>query len=216
MQVKGLTFFLHLVIVIDHVNHRAKKMDCLMTLDRGVFLWINNQWANRYLDVFFPAITWLGNGWIIFTVVAIFFAVKRPAYLYQHLPWIIGVLLVNALCIFALKRMISRPRPLADLAPLIEAGKVHIHVLGKQLRYRSFPSGHTQTVFAAVVYLSLLQRRWAPLFLSLAIAVGLSRIYMGLHFPLDVLGGGLMGVVLASGTWWLGKKLLTPLVSPQT
>ena len=179
-------------------------------------MWINNQWANRYLDVFFPAITWLGNGWIIFTVVAIFFAVKRPAYLYQHLPWIIGVLLVNALCIFALKRMISRPRPLADLAPLIEAGKVHIHVLGKQLRYRSFPSGHTQTVFAAVVYLSLLQRRWAPLFLSLAIAVGLSRIYMGLHFPLDVLGGGLMGVVLASGTWWLGKKLLTPLVSPQT
>jgi len=210
MQVKGLTFFLDLIIVMDHVNLREKMMDCLMPLDRRVFLWINNQWANRYLDVFFPAITWLGNGLIIFAVVAIFFAVKRPAYLYQHLPWIIGVLLVNALCVFALQRMISRPRPLADLPPLIEAGKVHIHVLGKQLWYRSFPSGHTQTVFAAGVYLSLLQRRWTPFFLSLAIVVGLSRIYMGVHFPLDVLGGGLIGVALASGTWRLRKKTAHP------
>ncbi len=190
-------------------------MDYLLTLDRAVFLWINNQWANPYLDAFFAAVTWLGNGWIIFACVAIFFAVKRPAYLHQHLPWIIGVLLWSGLCVFALKRMLPRPRPLTDFAPLIEAGKVHIHVLGEQLRYLSFPSGHAETAFAAGVYLSFLLPAWTPLFVSLAIAGGLSRIYMGAHFPLDVIAGGLMGVALATGTWWLRNKLLKPPVPPE-
>ena len=111
--------------------------------------------------------------------------------------------------------MIPRPRPLTDFAPLIEAGKVHIHVLGKQLWYRSFPSGHTQTAFTAAIYLPLLLPDWTPLFIASAIAVGLSRIYMGAHFPLDVIGGGLVGVALASGIWWLRKKLLKPPVPPQ-
>jgi undecaprenyl-diphosphatase len=191
-------------------------MDYLLALDRAVFLWINNQWATNYLDVFFAAITWLGNGWIIFSLTAIFFAVKKPAYLHQHLPWIVGAMLLSGLCIFALKTMIPRPRPLADLAPLIEAGKVHIHVLGEHLRYRSFPSGHTQTAFAAGVYLCLLLPRWTPLLLTLAMAVGLSRIYMGAHFPLDVIGGGLVGAGLAFGAWWVRKKLLKPSVLPQS
>jgi len=114
-----------------------------------------------------------------------------------------------------LKKMIPRPRPLTDFAPLIEAGKVHIHVLGKQLWYRSFPSGHTQTAFTAAIYLPLLLPDWTPLFIASAISVGLSRIYMGAHFPLDVIGGGLVGVALASGIWWLRKKLLKPPVPPQ-
>ncbi len=191
-------------------------MDYLLTLDRTVFLWINNQWANPYLDAFFGAITWLGNGWIIFSLTAIFFAVKRPAYLHQHLPWIIGAMLLSWLCVFALKKIIPRPRPLIDFAPLIEAGKVHIHVLGEQLRYHSFPSGHTQTAFAVGVYLCLLLPRRTPLFLALAIAVGLSRIYMGAHFPLDVIGGGLIGAAFAFGAWWLRKKLLRPSALPQS
>jgi len=191
-------------------------MDYLLTLDRAVFLWINNQWANPYLDIFFPIITWLGNGWILFSMVAIFFALKRPAYLYQHLPWLVAVMLLSGLCIFALKKMIPRPRPLSDFAPLIEAGKVHIYVLGQQLWYRSFPSGHAQTAFAAGVYLSLLLPRWTPLFLSVAIGVGLSRIYMGAHFPLDVIVGGLVGTALALGSWLVRKKLLKPSIPPRS
>ena len=98
MIVAGLTFFLHLVIVIDYVNHREKKMDYLLTLDRAVFLWINNQWTNHYLDAFCAAITWLGSGWIILPLVAILFAVKRPAYLYQHLPWLVAGMILSGLC----------------------------------------------------------------------------------------------------------------------
>jgi len=182
-------------------------MEYLLALDRKVFLWINNQWSMAPLDFFCSYfITWLGNAGVVIALVIIFFAVKRPAYLRQHLPWFVAAMLVAGLCVFALKKMIARPRPLSDFAPLIETGKVHIHVLGQQLWYRSFPSGDTQTAFTAATYFSCLFPRWALLFLCLAMAVGLSRIYMGAHFPLDVIAGGLIGVAVAFGTWGVRKK----------
>jgi undecaprenyl-diphosphatase len=189
-------------------------MNYLLTLDRKVFLWINNQWATPCLDTFFSTITWLGNGWIVIALVAIFFAMTRRAYLRQHLPWLCTALLLGGLCIFALKKMIPRPRPLSEFAPLIQAGKVYINVLGEELWYRSFPSGHAQTAFTVGTYLSLLLPRWTPLILSAAAGVGFSRIYMGVHFPLDCIIGGLLGAALALGAWLMRKKVLRPNCSP--
>jgi undecaprenyl-diphosphatase len=190
-------------------------MEFLLAVDRKVFLWINNQWAIPPLDLFFSTITWLGSAWVIIALVVLFFAVKKHTYLYQHLPWLVAAMLLAGLCVFVLKKMIPRPRPLTDFAPLIEAGKVQIHVLGEQLRYRSFPSGHAQTVFTAATYLSLLLPRWSPLFLCVAVGVGLSRIYMGVHFPLDVIMGGLVGAAFASGAWLVRKRMLKSNIPPQ-
>jgi undecaprenyl-diphosphatase len=190
-------------------------MEYLLALDRKVFLWINNQWSIPPLDFFFSyIITWLGNAGVVIALVIIFFAVKKQDYFRQHFLWFLAAMLLAGLCIFALKKMISRPRPLTDFALLIEAGKVQIHVLGKQLWYRSFPSGDTQTAFTAATYLSLLLPRWTPLFIFLAVGVGVSRIYMGAHFPLDVIAGGLIGAAFAFGAWLVRKRVLKPSASP--
>ena len=203
-----LTFPLHMVMLMGQTPlSTEEKMDYLLALDREVFLWINNKWANPYLDPLFSVITWLGNGWIIILLVVIFFAIKRPTYLRQHLPWLAAAMLLSGLCILFIKKMVYRPRPLSDFAPLIAAGKVQIHVVGTHLWLKSFPSGHAQTAFAAGTYLSLLLPRWTPLFLALATGVGLSRIYMGAHFPLDVIIGGLVGIIFAWGVWLLRKKV---------
>ena len=190
-------------------------MESLLAVDRSVFLWLNNKWAHPYLDLFFSAITWLGNGWIIILMVALFFALKEPVYLRRHLLWLCAAMLLSGLCIVLLKKIAPRPRPLSDFAPLIEAGKVHVHVLGEHLRRRSFPSGHTQTAFAAATYLSFLVPRWALVFLSLAGAVGVSRIYMGVHFPLDVIVGGVIGVVFAWFVWSARKRFKKPYTPSQ-
>lgn len=61
----------------------------------------------------------------------------------------------------------------------------------------SFPSGHTATSFAGATALSLVYPRGAPAFYVLAAAIGYSRLYVGVHFPLDVVGGAVIGVATA-------------------
>ena len=61
----------------------------------------------------------------------------------------------------------------------------------------SFPSGHTATSFAGASALSLVYPRGTPAFFLLAAAIAYSRLYVGVHFPLDVAGGAVIGVVTA-------------------
>jgi undecaprenyl-diphosphatase len=70
----------------------------------------------------------------------------------------------------------------------------------------SFPSGHTLTAFAAAAVVASFhpRLRW-PLF-ALAGLVGLSRIYLGVHFWLDVLAGAALGVIIGLGAAWVARK----------
>jgi undecaprenyl-diphosphatase len=61
----------------------------------------------------------------------------------------------------------------------------------------SFPSGHTATAFAGATMLSFFVPRAAPAFYLLAAAIAYSRLYVGVHFPLDVVGGAVIGVATA-------------------
>jgi undecaprenyl-diphosphatase len=62
----------------------------------------------------------------------------------------------------------------------------------------SFPSGHSATAFAAATAIAIISPRMRPYALGLAAAVALSRVYLRVHFPLDVLAGGLIGAALGA------------------
>ena len=124
-----------------------------------------------------------------------------------------GVLLLTVIAIAladlaagALKVIVDRPRPFARYAePKVLVPRPHD---------ASFPSGHAATSFAAATILSLAFPTAAPAFLVVAAAVAYSRIYVGVHYPLDVLGGAALGAAIAAGMWKLAGRLRR--ASPET
>jgi undecaprenyl-diphosphatase len=69
----------------------------------------------------------------------------------------------------------------------------------------SFPSGHASTSFAAATVLTFVRPRWAPAFYLLALAIGFSRVYVGVHYPLDIVGGAVLGVGVAAALRFLAR-----------
>jgi undecaprenyl-diphosphatase len=90
---------------------------------------------------------------------------------------------------YAIKRLVDVDRPPARYAnpePLVEVPRDH-----------SFPSGHAATSFACATVFAFAFPRFAAAFYLLAVAIGFSRIYVGVHYPLDVVGGALLGILVA-------------------
>jgi membrane-associated phospholipid phosphatase len=71
----------------------------------------------------------------------------------------------------------------------------------------SFPSGHATVSFACATTLAFYAPRAAPAFFLLAAAIAWSRVYVGVHYPLDVLGGAALGVGIAIALRWLSANL---------
>jgi membrane-associated phospholipid phosphatase len=71
----------------------------------------------------------------------------------------------------------------------------------------SFPSGHATVSFACATVLSFYAPRAAPAFYVLAAAIAWSRVYVGVHYPLDVLGGAALGLGIAIALRWLTATL---------
>jgi len=133
------------------------------------------------LDTVFYLITYLGSGFIIIPIVLVLYAIKKE----KILPVVSSYLLLS-IATQAIKYLWNVPRPAALLD--------NIHIVGETLKAASFPSGHTATAF--MLYYVLTKGKSVPLkifFMIPALAVGYSRVYIGVHFPIDVLAGGIIG-----------------------
>jgi membrane-associated phospholipid phosphatase len=106
---------------------------------------------------------------------------------------------ICATLVRALKDICHRERPLRLFAAAIERGEVELHTMFASKYQHGFPSGHTATAFliATLLVLTCPSRTVAWISYALALLVGISTISVGVHLPLDVLAGALVGTIAA-------------------
>lgn len=141
-------------------------------------------------------ITRLGQGSLL---LILSLAIWSSGYFFKRQRWVqagrfscYGLVLAS-LAVQIIKHLIGRPRPW-----LSDQGIVH---LGPSLTngYDSFPSGHAVSSFAVAVVLARFYPRWRWLFYGLATLVGISRLYLDVHYTTDVIGGAILGIVMGWG-----------------
>jgi undecaprenyl-diphosphatase len=169
-----------------------KRMKPLDALDANIFLAINHLPHNRWLNGFFRFFTLIftgGLGWYLIMALAILFDPRKGTRVVRHS--ILPLSTATSLVEFPIKAFFHRRRPFIAFIQAI--------VIGKQPGSWSFPSGHSASAFAGAWLLSCDFPGQGPLLFLLAALVGFSRIYLGDHYPGDVLSGALSGMALAEG-----------------
>ena len=172
----------------------------ILQFDSTILLWIQNVVRNPVLDVFFKTITHFGdNGyfWIGMALILCIPKKTRKAGIFALFALLFSVIVNNAI----LKNVIGRIRPYEIIAGL--------ECIIKHAHDASFPSGHTGSSFAAAtVFLKKLPKKFSIPLLIMAILISVSRLYVGIHYPTDVIAGAITGTALGILACLLGDFLV--------
>jgi len=181
-------------------------LEYLEKVDIELFYLVNRDGQNMLFDYVMPIVSNF-NYFIVPLILWGLFLLKRK-------PWmVLGIILVVAfsdwLCYFVLKPLFGRPRPF-DMLSAVHLFKGSWSITGNVSPVAGadslgFPSSHATNVFCTALFLSYHMRRWWPLFYAMALAVGYSRVYLGVHYPFDVFFGAIIGSLLGILGVWLVK-----------
>jgi undecaprenyl-diphosphatase len=174
-------------------------MELFLEADRALFVFVNQTLANPLFDAAMPVLTDLNKRWWGLSLFAaawllLFWRGGRKGRVAAVLL-LVTIVLTDQLNSAVLKDLFHRARPCHQVGGV--AAVDHIRLLVDCGSGYSFPSSHAANNFGAAFLLTYFFRRWKGAFYLFAAVIGLSRISVGVHYPLDVLGGAIVGVVCA-------------------
>jgi undecaprenyl-diphosphatase len=192
-------------------------IEFLNSIDSAIFSFCNQTLANPVFDVLMPPITdWNQSpvGIAFFALLGLFIFIKGGRRGRTAVLLLIPLIYItDQLSSSVIKSIIARPRPchIIDGAAVLS----NIHLLVPCGSGYSFPSSHAANNFAFAMMMALFYRRLWYLFFGYACLMGFSRISVGVHYPSDVLGGAMIGIVLAFGVYavWSYFSKKYPLLS---
>ena len=170
---------------------QGRLRDAIQRTDESLLLKIQRHRRGGVMDLIMKIFTSLGNGgaiWIAASVLMLFRERTYTAGMCSGIALIFSVVITNLM----LKPFFARPRPyvtMDDYIPLLTSNDRN-----------SFPSGHTCGAFSAgIAWAVMLPNPWLRLAaVAQAVVMGYSRLYVGVHYPSDVLSGAVIGCVCAA------------------
>lgn len=153
------------------------------SMDYSIFLDVNHDIINPLFDNFFPLLRNLTYFFWLFLIV--YFWVRKEKRLAMVMT---GGIIAGAIFTYPVKYLIDRSRPYEQ----IESTRL----LTPFENDPSFPSGHTEMSFLAATIVSKFHPQYGKYLYTFSVIVALSRIYVGVHFPLDVIGGAIIGIII--------------------
>lgn len=184
-------------------------LDFILNLDKNLFILVNSQWTAAWADQFFPFITDLHK--------LPFFKALLPSLLLALFIWrkglkrgfvvflfcLISVAASDGIGNWAFKKTVQRPRP-------PETQGLQVTVRAPFGGY-SFVSNHATNMFTVASYISSLFPPVSIPVYSFAALIAYSRVYNGVHFPTDVIVGGILGMIVGLIFALLCKRVLNRL-----
>lgn len=152
--------------------------------ERRLFLGINQHFDKKHWNLFFRFITQLGSA-VVTILTVLLLMVFTSGQTRITAVSCAAALAASHLPVFLLKKIFPRKRPYL----VLERTKFPAN----PLKDHSFPSGHTTAFFSVAIPFTLLFPPIAVILIPLGLCVGISRIYLGLHYPSDVIAGGILG-----------------------
>ena len=163
-------------------------LEMINSIDSGILLWIQENIRNEFLTSLFLVITKLGDDGIFFIITGIVLTIFKKTRK-------LGIVFLTALVLnfivnnLVLKNVVARIRPYE-----VEEG---LKALIPPVYGYSFPSGHTSSAFTCAVTLWFYNKKIFYGAFVVAALIGFSRIYLGVHYPTDVLFGAVFGTLIA-------------------
>lgn len=176
----------------------------LTNFDLSVDNFIQEHLRTTFGDIFFKIITTLGDGgfvWIGLAVLFMCFKKTRKIGITMGIALILGAIVGNGI----LKNVFQRPRPY-----MTPGGDLWPGIVDYPSEY-SFPSGHTLSSFAASTAIFCYNKKYGAPALVLAALIALSRLYVYVHFPTDILAGTVLGILCGVAATFLWKTYLDAL-----
>ena len=172
-------------------------LEAIGKFDFTVFRWLRaHQFA--FLDVLMAGLSDIARGGAIWLTLAFLIGFLRPSRWQAVVQVILAITLAYLLTDYVAKPFFNRQRPFESYA--------EERVYGYKPTTRSFPSGHAASALAGVAALVRLAPEARAIFWFFAVLVAFSRVYLGVHYPGDVIVGALLGLAIGEfvvgGTRW--------------